>query len=436
MTDNTLGQRIADGRKKLGLSQEAFGERLGVSRQAASKWESDAAVPEIDKLITMSKLFGVRIGWLLGVEDPELEPSLSEEQLSAVTELLCRYPTPCPERKSRRWLFWVCAGGIAACLALGCLGLLLPENQAADTAALEQQLESLSAGNAALEQQLQDHITQNGALEQQLQDQADRLYSLETELETLKDTVSVISTIDSGDPPIPPETTYPGNDLLESWTMVPKVDTGKGVTTLWFNGTTPTEYAKAELVAVSSSGSTYTALCSAVDTGYAAELTIPSIDGYTYYFRATNADGTQQLGELVGHKLSNLNSDTKPTVTFSREKFYSNKKTFCINNSEIILETPELLPKDQVITWSDLRIAYYCNDALVKELSLMDSLGDQSVYDRELEFRKYYLAFDLASRANGSVHSLRLDGSITCDGVVYSFSVPLDEWEWRTDSLY
>ena len=62
MTDTTLGQRIAEGRKKLGLSQEAFGDRLGVSRQAASKWESDAAVPEIDKLITMSKLFSVSIG--------------------------------------------------------------------------------------------------------------------------------------------------------------------------------------------------------------------------------------------------------------------------------------------------------------------------------------------------------------------------------------
>ena len=78
MTDTTtLGQRIAEGRKKLGLSQEAFGDRLGVSWQAASKWESDAAVPEIDKLITMSKLFGVSVGWLLGTE--EADPPAAEE---------------------------------------------------------------------------------------------------------------------------------------------------------------------------------------------------------------------------------------------------------------------------------------------------------------------------------------------------------------------
>lgn len=64
----TIGQRIAEERKKLGLSQEALGEKLGVSRQAISKWESDTSVPEIDKLIVLSKLFSVSVGWLLGVE--------------------------------------------------------------------------------------------------------------------------------------------------------------------------------------------------------------------------------------------------------------------------------------------------------------------------------------------------------------------------------
>ena len=69
----TIGQRIAEKRKELGLSQEALGEKLGVSRQAISKWESDTSVPEIDKLIVLSKLFGVSVGWLLGVEaTPEI----------------------------------------------------------------------------------------------------------------------------------------------------------------------------------------------------------------------------------------------------------------------------------------------------------------------------------------------------------------------------
>lgn len=72
----TLGQRIAQKRKELGLSQEGLGERLGVSWQAIYKWESDASLPEIDKLITLSKIFSVSVGWLLGVEEvPRDEPA-------------------------------------------------------------------------------------------------------------------------------------------------------------------------------------------------------------------------------------------------------------------------------------------------------------------------------------------------------------------------
>ena len=59
MNTLTLGQRIAAERKKSGLSQESLGDRLGVSRQAISKWEADAAIPEIDKLIALSRLFSV-----------------------------------------------------------------------------------------------------------------------------------------------------------------------------------------------------------------------------------------------------------------------------------------------------------------------------------------------------------------------------------------
>lgn len=75
---NTLGGRIQAGRKAAGLSQEALGERLGVSRQAVSKWEADAAVPELENLIAMSRIFGVTIGTLLGVESPAAEPDQPE----------------------------------------------------------------------------------------------------------------------------------------------------------------------------------------------------------------------------------------------------------------------------------------------------------------------------------------------------------------------
>lgn len=88
----TIGQRIAEKRKELGLSQEALGEKLGVSRQAISKWESDASVPEIDKLIVLSKLFGVSVGWLLGVEETQGEaPEPSQTTEPSLWQALLAY---------------------------------------------------------------------------------------------------------------------------------------------------------------------------------------------------------------------------------------------------------------------------------------------------------------------------------------------------------
>lgn len=92
----TTGQRIAAKRKEQNLSQEALGEALGVSRQSIYKWESDSSLPEIDKLIALSRLFGVPVGWLLGVEE-EAEPSScgsgewTDAQLTMLEELLKRY---------------------------------------------------------------------------------------------------------------------------------------------------------------------------------------------------------------------------------------------------------------------------------------------------------------------------------------------------------
>ena len=74
----TLGDRIADLRKERGLTQEALGEQLGVSRQAVSKWESDTATPDIEKLIGLSKAFDVTIGFLLGVEETTCEAQAAE----------------------------------------------------------------------------------------------------------------------------------------------------------------------------------------------------------------------------------------------------------------------------------------------------------------------------------------------------------------------
>lgn len=61
----TTGEKITEERKKLQLTQQQFAERLGVTRQAVSRWESDLAFPETDTLIKMSNLFGCSIDYLI-----------------------------------------------------------------------------------------------------------------------------------------------------------------------------------------------------------------------------------------------------------------------------------------------------------------------------------------------------------------------------------
>ena len=61
----TLGQRISLYRKKLNISQEELGARLGVSRQAVSKWESGASDPSTSNLLALARLYGVSAEELL-----------------------------------------------------------------------------------------------------------------------------------------------------------------------------------------------------------------------------------------------------------------------------------------------------------------------------------------------------------------------------------
>ena len=101
----TVGARIAQKRKEMGLSQEALGEKLSVSRQAIYKWESDAALPEIEKLVALSRLFEVPVGWLLGEEEAETPKDggeLNETQIKMVEEIVGRYLAAQPRPKKPR----------------------------------------------------------------------------------------------------------------------------------------------------------------------------------------------------------------------------------------------------------------------------------------------------------------------------------------------
>mgnify|MGYP000060743689 CR=1 FL=1 len=74
-------------RKKAGWSQEELAERLNVSRQSVSKWESAQSVPDIDRILQMSRLFGVTTDYLLkdDMEEPEVTGEESASPLRRVT---------------------------------------------------------------------------------------------------------------------------------------------------------------------------------------------------------------------------------------------------------------------------------------------------------------------------------------------------------------
>ena len=60
-----LADKITALRKKAGWSQEELAEQLGVTRQSVSKWEGAQSVPDMDKVVQMSRLFGVTTDFLL-----------------------------------------------------------------------------------------------------------------------------------------------------------------------------------------------------------------------------------------------------------------------------------------------------------------------------------------------------------------------------------
>ena len=103
----TLGQRISDRRKALGISQEELGARLGVSRQAVSKWETGAAVPDMENLLSLAREFGVSVAELTQTPEP---PAETGGTVPAAGDIRAESPPP-PRR--RGW-----GVGLALVLAL------------------------------------------------------------------------------------------------------------------------------------------------------------------------------------------------------------------------------------------------------------------------------------------------------------------------------
>ncbi len=77
-----FGEKILGLRLRNGLSQEALAEKLMVSRQAVSKWESGVTLPETEKLVIISNMFGVSLDYLL--KDESVDKGRETENLDRV----------------------------------------------------------------------------------------------------------------------------------------------------------------------------------------------------------------------------------------------------------------------------------------------------------------------------------------------------------------
>ena len=76
-----LADKIMNLRKKAGWSQEELAQQLNVTRQSVSKWEGAQSVPDLDKIVQMSRIFGVSTDYLLKdeLEEQEPAPGLAEQ---------------------------------------------------------------------------------------------------------------------------------------------------------------------------------------------------------------------------------------------------------------------------------------------------------------------------------------------------------------------
>ena len=78
----TFGEKLQKLRTRAGLSQDQLAELLDVSRQAVSKWERNEAMPEAEKLVRISRQFGVSTDYLLleELEEPETASTTTAQQ--------------------------------------------------------------------------------------------------------------------------------------------------------------------------------------------------------------------------------------------------------------------------------------------------------------------------------------------------------------------
>lgn len=435
MTDATLGQRIAERRKLLGLSQEALGEKMGVSRQAISKWEADATTPEIEKLIAMSRLFDVSVGWLLGTEE-------NEQDLSAKIKIAFQPPKsapvptetpppPAPEREEPpkqaipHWLMIGFAAITLLSLILSIFSLVKLNNQPQPT--VSETVATEGPRVEALEKKLTELSDLLKELEENSSIASHRIDSLSREYQALLEQI--------GTGTKPPETPaqLPSYDSLTQWSLTGDVATDITKVTVTFKATASVALTSAQL-SVQKSGEQFAFKnCFKAGPSIMTTLEIPAADGYQYTLTLNHANGTNERITLTGHGLSDLTALAQPQQrsTARPVNLMPERLQFYQSWFNIYLEIPYLASPGAAYQWSQIRIGYYHNDVFVSSEDMSKFLSESPLDTTSLSFAAKGASFDMHSLEDGHTHDLRLEGTLTIDGVENEFSLPLIGWVVR-----
>lgn len=350
----TIGQRIAQCRKQLGISQEALGEKLDVSRQAISKWEGDAALPEIDKLIALSRLFGVTVGWLLGVEElPGDKDTLTEEQLSAMEQLVKLYAAPAHQEKK----------GNKTSLVLSVLALILSA--------------------AALLSCLTFHNNQNNSLSSL----SYQLMALQGSHDSLRAQVNGLQTAD----------TAPGTpDALHKFSFQLIPNTQEPTVTVQLTAA-PKQHSNetAEFFVRKNGQEAAYAECHWDGTAYVAQLELPLENGYEYWLTITDLQGNQQPIPLEDAHAQNL----KDSFWLTFEIGEPGHLTY--QNSELVLHDfhfnlyrPDYLEDGSLTHWNRVEVLLVRSGETIARKALVSEEDDMEHRQSfGYEFSHYELSF-------------------------------------------
>lgn len=114
-----LSEKIYTLRRKSGLSQEQLAEKIGVSRQAISKWEGGLSTPELEKLKALSEFFHVSIDELTSDQETDPSPGCGEPKA----------PTASSRGKGNRIGIFLCLIGAVCLILFGVLLMILPSSK-------------------------------------------------------------------------------------------------------------------------------------------------------------------------------------------------------------------------------------------------------------------------------------------------------------------